>query len=335
MHMRRFARAAVAAVGLAALAAATPAAAAGTKLTEPLNQYVVSGKVNPEDLARKGFDLTEAQAQGQARLRDRRHAVAGRRPAGKDVTVRPLARERTTAKVAAPNPLTDPDARLRRLPALEPEAGAVPARPARRRSCPSRTSTTISRGATPTWSRSTSSARACSARTSSPTRSPRTRATSRTAAAPPSFYDSTQHAREWIAAEIERRLFEYVLENKNQTARLQRQGPAAQDSELWFVPIVNPDGYDYTFTAPATRLWRKNLRDNNGDGAITNVDGVDTNRNWPTKWNYDLEGASDDPTSETFHGSRPGLRARGQGAARASSSSVDPASSSTTTRSPS
>ena len=75
--------------------------------------------------------------------------------------------------------------------------------------------------------------------------------------------------------------------------------------ELWFVPIVNPDGYDYTFTAPATRLWRKNLHDNNGDGAITNVDGVDTNRNWPEKWNYDLEGASNDPTSETFHGTGP------------------------------
>ena len=71
------------------------------------------------------------------------------------------------------------------------------------------------------------------------------------------------------------------------------------------MPIVNPDGYDYTFTAPATRLWRKNLRDNNGDGAITNGDGVDTNRNWPEKWNYDLEGASNDPTSETFHGSGP------------------------------
>ena len=90
------------------------------------------------------------------------------------------------------------------------------------------------------------------------------------------------------------------------------------------MPIVNPDGYDYTFTAPATRLWRKNLRDNNGDGAITNVDGVDTNRNWPTKWNYDLEGASDDPSSETFHGTRPGVRARGQGAARASIKRIGP-----------
>ena len=26
--------------------------------------------------------------------------------------------------------------------------------------------------------------------------------------------------------------------------------------ELWFVPVANPDGYDYTFTA-GHRLWRK------------------------------------------------------------------------------
>ena len=37
-------------------------------------------------------------------------------------------------------------------------------------------------------------------------------------------------------------------------------------TELWFVLVANPDGYDYTFT-PANRLWRKNLRDNDGDGA--------------------------------------------------------------------
>ena len=125
-----------------------------------------------------------------------------------------------------------------------------------------------------------------------------------TAAAPPAFYESTQHAREWIAAEIERRLFEYVLETRTRRAAPTSRASWAR-TELWFVPIVNPDGYDYTFTAPATRLWRKNLRDNNGDGTITDGDGVDTNRNWPDKWNYDLEGASDDPTSETFHGSGP------------------------------
>ena len=41
--------------------------------------------------------------------------------------------------------------------------------------------------------------------------------------------------------------------------------------------MMNPDGYDYTFTSAETRLWRKNLRDVNGDGVIDpNNDGVDT-----------------------------------------------------------
>ncbi len=46
-------------------------------------------------------------------------------------------------------------------------------------------------------------------------------------------------------------------------------------TELWLVPVANPDGYDFTFT-PGNRLWRKNLHDDNdGDGRITANDGVD------------------------------------------------------------
>ena len=110
MHMRRFARAAVAAVGLAALAA-TPAAAAGTKLTEPLNQYVVSGKVNPEDLAREGFDLTEAQVKGKPGFAIVATPSQAADLAGKGVTVRPLARERDDrqgggARARSPTPRT-------------------------------------------------------------------------------------------------------------------------------------------------------------------------------------------------------------------------------------
>ena len=56
---------------------------------------------------------------------------------------------------------------------------------------------------------------------------------------------------------------------------------------------------------PANRLWRKNLRDNNGDGQITAVDGVDPNRNFPTRWNYDDEGSNTDTSSETYRGTGP------------------------------
>ena len=78
------------------------------------------------------------------------------------------------------------------------------------------------------------------------------------------------------------------------------------------MPVANPDGYDFTFE-PGQRLWRKNLRDNNGDGSITPGDGVDLNRNFPTKWGYDNEGSSPDPASETYRGTGAGLRARDPG----------------------
>ena len=53
------------------------------------------------------------------------------------------------------------------------------------------------------------------------------------------------------------------------------------------------------------RLWRKNLRDNNGDGQITAVDGVDPNRNFAYRWGWDNEGSSPDPSSETYRGPAP------------------------------
>ena len=63
---------------------------------------------------------------------------------------------------------------------------------------------------------------------------------------------------------------------------------------------ANPDGYQYTFEHE--RLWRKNLRDNNGDGQITVGDGVDPNRNFAEHWGYDNEGSSPDPADETYRG---------------------------------
>jgi hypothetical protein len=68
--------------------------------------------------------------------------------------------------------------------------------------------------------------------------------------------------------------------------------------------VANPDGYDFTFQ-PDQRLWHKNLADNNHDGLITGVDGVDPNRNYATKWGYDNEGSSDSFTSETYRGPSP------------------------------
>ena len=67
--------------------------------------------------------------------------------------------------------------------------------------------------------------------------------------------------------------------------------------------MANPDGYQYTFEHE--RLWRKNLRDNNGDGQTTVGDGVDPNRNFPNHWGWDEEGSSSIPSSETYRGPAP------------------------------
>jgi len=118
---------------------------------------------------------------------------------------------------------------------------------------------------------------------------------------PAVLYAGTQHAREWITTEMNRRLMHHVLDNYASNAEI---AGIVNSTELWFVPVVNPDGYDYTFT-PDNRLWRKTLRDNNADGKITAVDGVDPNRNYPTKWGYDNEGSSPSPASETYRGPGP------------------------------
>ena len=100
---------------------------------------------------------------------------------------------------------------------------------------------------------------------------------------------------------MNRRLMHYFLDgyNTNRTVR-----KLVDTRELWFVPVANPDGYDWTFE-PGQRLWRKNLRDNNNDGRIASGDGVDLNRNFAYRWGYDNEGSSPAPSSETYRGPGP------------------------------
>ncbi len=117
---------------------------------------------------------------------------------------------------------------------------------------------------------------------------------------PAVLYNADQHAREWISVEVNRRLLHYILDNYGKDANVTN---LVNTRELWFVLVANPDGYQYTFDVE--RLWRKNLRDNDGDGQITNADGVDLNRNFDEHWNYDEEGSSSQFSSETFRGAGP------------------------------
>ena len=129
-------------------------------------------------------------------------------------------------------------------------------------------------------------------------------------AKPGAMFHGAQHAREWISAEVVRRGYQYFLEHSGDAA----SGVPAilASTEIWFIPVLNPDGYDYTFQTRGSRLWRKNLRDTNGNGTIQSGDGIDTNRNFSEKWRYDNEGASG--LADVGHLPRPvaGVRARGR-----------------------
>ncbi|MFF0447794.1 M14 family zinc carboxypeptidase [Streptomyces sp. NPDC004609] len=125
---------------------------------------------------------------------------------------------------------------------------------------------------------------------------------SRDGSKPATLYMSNQHAREWITPEMTRRLMHHYLTNYGKDPRITK---IIDTTELWFVLSANPDGYDHTFTGTTARQWRKNLRDNNGDGKTGAGDGVDLNRNFAYKWGYDNEGSSPDTFDETYRGTGP------------------------------
>ncbi len=119
---------------------------------------------------------------------------------------------------------------------------------------------------------------------------------------PAVLYSSTQHAREWISTKVNRRLLNSFIDGYN--AKDKATKTLLQKNEFWFLLVANPDGYQYTFDHE--RLWRKNLRDNDGDNQVTRADGVDPNRNFPEHFAYDEEGSSSVISSDTYRGPSAG-----------------------------
>lgn len=107
---------------------------------------------------------------------------------------------------------------------------------------------------------------------------------------------ATYHAREWAATEMALRLLRHLASPPAASARLDS---LIARRDVWIVPVVNPDGYQYTFTDD--RLWRKNRRPL-GVVEGQRIVGVDLNRNHSVRWGLDDAGSSGDPRSEVFRG---------------------------------
>lgn len=106
------------------------------------------------------------------------------------------------------------------------------------------------------------------------------------------LFMATYHAREWAATEMALRLIQYLSTSPAPNPRVDS---LVRRRDIWIVPVVNPDGYQYTFTTD--RLWRKNRRPNT-DGTY----GVDLNRNHTEHWGADEVGSSSLASAETYRG---------------------------------
>jgi carboxypeptidase T len=75
------------------------------------------------------------------------------------------------------------------------------------------------------------------------------------------LFTGCHHAREWISVEIPYLVAEYLVRNYRDpptTDKERRIKHLLANREIWFVPMVNPDGHEYTTTVD--REWRANRK---------------------------------------------------------------------------
>lgn len=118
---------------------------------------------------------------------------------------------------------------------------------------------------------------------------------------PEVLYTALHHAREPQSMMQLFYFMYYLLENYNTNPEVQY---LVNNRELYFIPVVNPDGYEYNhITDPdGGGYWRKNRRANTGGSY-----GVDLNRNYGpyAYWNANNGGSSTTPSSDTYRGTAP------------------------------
>ena len=117
---------------------------------------------------------------------------------------------------------------------------------------------------------------------------------------PQVMYTALHHAREPESMEQMIFFMFYLLENYGTDPEVTY---LVNNREFYFVPVINPDGYEYNhITNPnGGGMWRKNRRNNGGSY------GVDLNRNYGpySYWNSSYGGSSTDPYSDTYRGTAP------------------------------
>lgn len=124
---------------------------------------------------------------------------------------------------------------------------------------------------------------------------------SQSAGKPEVLYTALHHAREPAGMMSTIYYMWWLLENYATNAEA---AYLVNNRQQWFIPVVNPDGYEYNRSTNPNGggFWRKNRRDNGGG-----IFGVDPNRNYGPMymWNANNGGSSTSPSSDTYRGPAP------------------------------
>ena len=125
---------------------------------------------------------------------------------------------------------------------------------------------------------------------------------------PAVMYNGAHHACEVMGLEICMGLINDLLNDYGVDPDVTKW---VDSTEIWFVPLVNPDGHS-AVTDSISLYWRKNGRDLNGNGILyeyecndwhlCNTEGVDVNRNYDFNWEL---GGSDVPWEWDYRGEYP------------------------------
>jgi carboxypeptidase A2 len=110
---------------------------------------------------------------------------------------------------------------------------------------------------------------------------------------PAVLIQATQHAREWIAPMTAMFIADSLLTGYGVDSRITALLNAL---DVYVVPVVNPDGYEFSWTDQ--RFWRKNRR-----LVMGTTYGVDNNRNWAVGWGG--PGSSGTPSALDYRGTAP------------------------------
>jgi carboxypeptidase T len=113
---------------------------------------------------------------------------------------------------------------------------------------------------------------------------------------PEMLYTAAHHAREPAGVSQLIMYMYYLCENYNSNPEIQY---IVNNTELYFIPLVNPDGYFYNETTDPSGggMWRKNRLDH-----MNGSYGVDLNRNYSYNWGYDNFGSSPNDFDDTYRG---------------------------------